>query len=300
MLYGKLKPWAAKKFPTLVREGIYSEHNLFTGIIPFLLGLFGVWVALTKKQDARLIAIGIIGTLSWLLTFGPEMTIGGPIRFPGVYALIDAIHPLFGFLRVPARFGVFVFLALSVFAAYGLSWLESHISRKKYVVLMLFALIGILLEYKSIPLEFLKTDPEAQKAYESISSRPDMRVIAEYPMGNSIDYAFPQDRLEELDAPYLAYALLYQDKELFNGYSGYIPREYQKRADFLSVNFPTRSKLTQLKSWGADALVIHRDEFTGEGEYEKLTASLTSIGVPLLRTAGDITVYDLTAWQDGL
>lgn len=297
MLYGRVKPWAAKEFPTLVREGIYSEHNLFTGIIPFILGLFGLWVVLSKKRDARISAIGCIGVLSLLLTFGPEVTIGDSIRFPGIYALIDAVHPLFGFLRVPARFGVFVFLSLSLCVAYGLSWVEQHIPKKKYIVLMICVFIGVLVEYKSTPWEFLQMDLVTKNAYESLTDRSDIQVIAEYPMGNSIDYTFPQARMEELDAHYLAYALLYHDKKLFNGYSGFIPRDYQKRADVLSVNFPTRSKLSQLKSWGVDAMVVHRDEFTQPGRYEEVVSSLISLGVPRLFASDQVAVFDLTVWN---
>ncbi len=297
VLYGRVKPWAAAQFPSVVREGIYSEHNLFTGIIPFFLGLFGLWVLVFKKRDARVGAICVIGILSWLFTFGPEWTFGDGVRIPGIYGLIESVHPLFGFLRVPSRFGVFVFLALSVCVAYGLSWVQLHLSKKRYLTLILCVTVGILGEYMIRPIEFLNHDPSMERAYTAINSRSDIRILAEYPMGNSIDYAFPQARMEELDAHYLAYALLYHNKKLLNGYSGFIPREYQKRADFLSVNFPTRSKLTQLKSWGADALAVHRSEFREKGQYEDITSSLSALDVPILTTTKDLVIYDLTAWS---
>lgn len=297
VLYGRIKPWASKQFPSVVREGIYSEHNLFPGFIAIVLGALGMWVLFKQKKDPRLVSLAFVGILSFVLTFGPSITLTESLSLPGLYALIDAVNPLFGFLRVPARFGVFVFLSLSVFIAYGLSWMQELMSPKKYMWLLAGITLGILTEYKPVPFEFLTKNPIYERAYTTVIHRSDIHVIAEYPLGNSIDYAFPQARMEELDAQYLAFALLYHDKKLFNGYSGFIPREYQNRADYLSVHFPTRTKLSQLKTWGVDALVVHKNQFTLNGEYERVTSSLKALTVPILSLEKEIEVFDLTAWQ---
>lgn len=296
-LYGQLKPWAAKKYSYIVREGIYSEHNLATGVIPFILGLLGVWVLLYKKRDPLLIAFFTIGILSLVLSMGPQLTLSESVRLPGLYGLISTVNPLLGYLRVPTRIAVFSYLSFALVVAYGLSWLETRMKSKPYFILMVCITLGILGEYAIKPVEFLKQDKAVQQAYDAVNARSDINVILEYPIGNAIDYAYPQARMEELDAHYLAYALMYHNKKLFNGYSGFIPKEYQRRADLLSVNFPTRGKLTQLTQWGADALIIHKDEFTEKGRFESVVNSLQALGVSLMHTSDGIAVFDLTAWQ---
>jgi hypothetical protein len=162
--------------------------------------------------------------------------------------------------------------------------------------MLVVLILGIYIEYKTVPVEFLTVRGEVKKAYATIQQRQDIQVLLEYPIGNSIDYAYPQARMEELDAHYLAYALLYHDKKLINGYSGFIPKEYYKRAEYLSIHFPTRSKLAMLKTWGVDAIVVHEDEFTNKRTYADILSSHL-LGVPILMSEKGVTVFDLTAWQ---
>lgn len=122
LLYGGLKEKFEQLFPNVVRRGIYSEQNLFWGVVPIV--LFVISFRLLRKSLYKKLwaASLVVLVVSLLLSLGPEIILSDRLQFPGPYRLLYFINPLFHFLRTPARFGVFTFFFLSLII--GLTWTE--------------------------------------------------------------------------------------------------------------------------------------------------------------------------------
>ncbi len=278
MLYGRFAP----------REGrIYSEHSLFPGVIAIAL-LPLSFVLLRKRSERKYWVVGIILIIvSVVLSFGP-MTF--------FYRLLYTINPLFHFIRTSARFGVFAYFFLAWICGMTLARILSRFSPKKGMIIGGFVILLILGEYWNKPLDFLIVGASTRELYATFEQRKDIQVILEYPIGNMISYAFPQARAEDLDAQYLLYGALFHNKTLFNGYSGFFPAEYYRRANMLSVNFPSEDKLIQVKQWGVDAIILHRDEFLDASRYDVVRNGLITRQVKLVSEMDGLALFDLTTW----
>lgn len=264
---------------------IYSEHSLFPGMVAIALLIASFWV-LRKSPERSVWIVGII-----LLAVSVVLSFGSTV--PGLYEFLYGVHPLFPFIRTSARFAVFAYFFLAWIAGLTVARMIS----KKYAVVGVILILVVLLEYWNKPLDFLTIDSPTKALYQKLNEQQDIRVLLEYPIGNLISYDYPQARAEDLDSRYLLYAILLHNKTLFNGYTGFIPAEYYRRANILSINFPTDEKLRLLRQWGADALLLHRDEFRDPTLYDSVREGLRSRRVPLIVESADLTLFDLTVWK---
>lgn len=298
LLYGSLKEKAAMRWPQVVRFGIYSEQNLFGGIIPFLLLLLSfALVRRTLHNKLYLVSILLL-IVSLFLSFGPSITLFGQFSVPGPYRLFYALNPLFSFLRTPARFGGFVFFFLSLICALTLSEIIRLTKPKTAVLISMLIIAMLMIEYANKPLEFTHISDDTKEFYSGLNSQKNIRVILDYPIGNLIPYPHPNARAEDLDARYLLAATVLHDKTLYNGYTGFLPQVYYDRANSLSIDFPTEAQLTDLKSWGVDAIVLHREEFNLPAEFFRIRNELQKINVPLAISSTNLAFFDLTGWKE--
>ena len=296
-LYGKLKPIVAGRMPTLVREGIYSEQNIFAGILVIVLCTASI-VLLRRSVFRSIWILGIFCILfGFLLSLGPTMVLSEQYTLAGPYRFIAWINPLFFAVRVPARFAIFSYIGFALISGCMVETIiRSLRGLMKYAVIL--GLFGILfLEYATMPLTFSTVSSQTQSVYAPLSKRSDIHVIVDLPIGNLIAYPHPQARMEDDDARYLRDALLYHNKVLFNGYTGFLPSLYYERANALSIHFPTAAKLHDLTSWGVQAIVLHKDEYRDTQEYKTVYAGLQELGVPLLSHDATHAIFDLTAWK---
>lgn len=296
VLWGSLKEKAANQYPSVVRLGIYSEHTLFPGVTVMIL-LFLAFFQRHEKDTRKRFRLWVgLFVFSWLLSLGPTIQWSEAVQTPGLYGLIYRLNPLMDYLRVPARFAMFVYFFAALIIAQFVHSVIRAWSVKRMVAVGFVVVTLILIEYWNKPLEFLVFSPETKAAYEEVQRRGDWRVILEYPIGNLISYQYPQARSEDLDARYLVYATLLHDKTLLNGYTGFLPPKYYERANALSVNFPTASKLKELRQWGVDAIVVHRSEFQDDKVYRQVVSDLDRYGVPKAKEGEEITLFDLTSF----
>ncbi len=296
-MYGRLKAWSEHQAPGLVRMGIYSEHNLFPGFIFLALLLAGsIDLYRHRAGKAQDLLWVVLAGISWLLSLGPDVMWSDSWITPGLYRVAYAIDPFLQYIRVPARFGVFVFFFGALLAGAFIARKSKSMAGRSVVVLGCLLVIGLLVEYRTVPLDFVSIPQSQQQLYEAINARTDIGVILEYPIGNLIDISYPQARPEDYDARYLLWATLLHDKALFNGYSGFLPPEYYRRADMLSINFPTEEKIRQLQAWGVHAIVVHRSEFRQPLMYDDMVSMMRRRGVPLLVENEAGSVFDLTGY----
>jgi len=182
-------------------------------------------------------AFGLIMAFALVMSFGPEIrSMDRVVLDTNLYAFFYAYVPGFDGLRVPARFGMIVMLALSVLAAFGLQRLLDHVAsapERRAAVWWPVAICGLLIAIESfaapIPVDGNSTSYtrrglaalpalqlDAPPVYGFIASLPADSVIVELPLGEP---AF--------DVRYMFYSTRHW-RRLVNGYSGGMPPSYEQ------------------------------------------------------------------------
>jgi hypothetical protein len=209
---------------------------LFPGFIAAGLGLAGLLIGWRRRGRARETAVlyGAISLLAAWASFGPDA---------GLYTVLYRVVPVFSWLRAPARFGVLVALGLSVLAGLALAHL---LPRTRRAVLVGGAIAAAAAVELTTPLRFREVQPFAP-AYE---------VLATLPPGPVIELPFLSNESElHGHAKYMLRSTSHW-MPLINGYSDYIPPEFQARAHSLR-GFPSRDAFRALQSSPPRYAVFH-------------------------------------------
>lgn len=144
--------WIGKDYIlSRLEGGTIVEHTLYIGVFPILLSIIALWVWLRKKEmpfsERTGFYLPFLFTLiftSLLFSRPPVMTLFGfKINMPSHY--LYQIVPMF---RAYARFGLFVYLAIALLSAAGLSIL---LKSKKRILIAGLALLLLFIEYMNIP-----------------------------------------------------------------------------------------------------------------------------------------------------
>ena len=201
------------------------KEVLFPGFVALSLGLAGLLIGWRRSGRAREVAIlyGVLTALAAWASLGPQA---------GLYAVLYRTVPVFSWLRAPARFGVLVALGLSVLTGLALSHMLPRTRRS----LLAASLVGFVAAAELItPLRFREVQPFAS-AYE---------VLATLPPGPVIELPFlAKDSELHGHARYMLGSTTHW-MPLINGYSDYIPPEFQARAQALR-GFPSRDAFRAL------------------------------------------------------
>jgi hypothetical protein len=96
---------------TFMLSGIFWEQYGYLGLLPLLLAIFGLVV---ERRDPRVRLLFGIAVVSWLMMLGPNTEL-----FPLAFYFV----PGMSYFRFPARFLLFVELAIALLAAFGLAHL---------------------------------------------------------------------------------------------------------------------------------------------------------------------------------
>jgi hypothetical protein len=225
-----------------------QERELFMGFFVPLLALVGLWRPLSASRIAYLAGL--------LLAFDLSLGYNGAL-----YPLLhDYVLPYRG-LRVPARMGMVVGLALAVLAGYGAARLlkRAPTNTARGVV---FALLTLLVwnEYRSVPLlKPIWTKPPP--IYDALPAHAS-NVLLELPLVQ------PDISIE----PTFMYFSTFHWNALVNGYSGFSPLSYQYLHYDLE-NFPDDVSLAALRRRGTTHVIVH-GAFMREGEYNNLVSRM--------------------------
>ncbi|HME43051.1 MAG TPA: hypothetical protein VKF36_08205 [Syntrophorhabdales bacterium] len=192
--------------------------------------------------------------VSFVLSLGPSIQVGGRVIFKGPYLLLYKYFPGFDGLRVPARMAIIVALCVSVLAAYGIAGLRGPLRR---TLLPIFAALVILIEFASMPMRLtpvpLRSDiPEV---YRWLNSQEGKKAIIEMPMAEIFSLDKEAKRI---------YFSIYHWKSLVNGYSGYVPPYYLSLIRDMNDGFPFPSSVRRLRELGVDYVILHSDEYDAE------------------------------------
>ncbi len=237
------------------------ERRLFPGVLAVVLSIVALWPPWSVTRVAYLVGLLVAVDISrglngWL--YGP---------------LYDYVYAFRG-LRVPARMGITVGLALAVLGGYGATRVLGAVRGRAASWGVAGLLLGLVLAdswVAPLGLRVLATSPPEsyadllrdkgeQPEFRAIRRRsdPDPAVLLEMPIAR--------------EDPTLMYYSTFHWQTLVNGYSGFASERYQGLLSQLE-RFPDPESEEALEALGVRYVMVH-GEFMREGEYRRLIAAL--------------------------
>jgi hypothetical protein len=236
LLYGR---WSDEGHP---------ERQLFPRIMPVVLAATALWPPLSVVRIAY--------TLGLVVALDGSFGLNG-----GYYPLLYEFVSPYRALRAPARFSIFVGLALSLLAGFGAARILARWPRQR--VTLTVVLLGLIAVEATprMPLERVwKTPPPI---YASIAGEPSA-VLAEMPMATApVEYFF--------DTRYLYFSTFHWHP-LVNGNSGYFPKSYEELIKH-ELDFPSDSAIDYLRSRSVDYIAVH-GAFIEPEKFRRIVAML--------------------------
>jgi hypothetical protein len=248
--------------------------------------------------------IGVLVAAYWL-SLGPVvMSKGARVAGGGLYWWLYQYVPGFDGLRVPARMGMIVALALAVLGGYGACAAERAFRRARDPRLRMdpaaavLAVLSVLFLVESSPAPIsmngtwsagdLKPPPVPLLAaggppaiYQAVRGLPSHAVLVELPFGD-----------EQYDLRYMVYSAAHW-RPLLNGYSGGFPRSHAvNRAGLGRVLDDPDTAWRVLAASGATHAIVHEGVFPA-GNGAKVSAWLLGHGAREVAAAGEDRLFEL-------
>ncbi len=262
LLYGKISQRFASPTSPFPREQI-----LFPGLIPAMLAFWGIASFCFKQKlhkhsrrfDIFRLTYLVLLLIAGLLSLGPFLFIQEK-RMSLPYIWLYHLVPGFQSMRVPARFAMPVFFAMTILAALGMTQILTSLQRRRWsprLTLKRVALTGfvgsfILLEYTSLPkpLSFYPGTPSAvAPVYRWLAQQSDDIRLIELPLDSA-----------KANFEYTYYSTFHW-KHLVNGRSAFIPEGIMHLFTVMQT-FPSEKSLTILKTLGVHYIIVHTAQFT--------------------------------------
>ena len=228
-----------------------GERRLFPG---YTLPVLAAAAVVPPLGAATLAYVG-----AGLVAFDLSLGVNGV----GYTALHQTMTP-FQALRVPARFGMFVGLALAVAAGLGVARVARGRTAAVQVTIVLAASALIVAESRMRPQAFRDLPDDSPAVYAWLAAQP-RGVVCEYPVGPLEGRSGPQD------ATYMYYSIGHW-QPLVNGFSGFAPPSYGELLARLDA-FPSRDAIAYLQERGVRYLLVH-SVFYIEGDFAADVAAL--------------------------
>lgn len=233
-----------------------GELALFPGFTALALAAIGlVYLMRAKRPSWERAFWPCLAALGFVLSLGTQLrwTRGGdPLPIPLPYGWLYRLVPGFAALRVPARWGWLVLLAVAIVSAWGVHGLLGR-RRRAALGIAGLALAAVLFEQSVAPIA-LQPLPAPAPVYAWLARQEDVDVVLELPVG-------PTPRGAELDRIMRRQlGQLEHWKQLPVSYSGIIPfgtTDILRRVQGL----PDDEVLEYLQLAGVDTLVLHAAEY---------------------------------------
>jgi hypothetical protein len=235
----------------------------------------------------------IVAAAAFLLSLGTGLRLvrfGEPLPLPMPYLLLYGNVPGFSALRVPARWGLLVTLALALLAAVALAALFARL-RPRWRLAVGAAALAVVLAEQAAPPIGLPSGPTLSAAppvyaWLAEPAQADLGPVLELPVA-----ATPRgEELERITLRQWRQRAHWQP--LVASYSGLIPfgtSDLLRRAEDL----PAEEHLSFLRLTGVGALVVHADEFDPEARAALLDGLDASPQVERVAEVGEAVVFRL-------
>jgi hypothetical protein len=272
-----VKWFVRRKLGIPARFEFEPERVLFAGALPTALFFVGAVSRWRRRREGAADpwerGLALAGLLCFALTF------------PAVYAPLMRVIPGLSGMRVPARFYVFVSLALVCFAGRGVDFLRGKLARP-WTRAALAALLGIVLAVELMPQPLrwqpLPREEGFPEVYRWIAREPSVKAIVELPIYD-----------DARENRYLYYSTLHW-KPLANGFSGYAPESHQRLTETIRF-LPDRNGCGLLRQYGISHLVIHARSPGRQQALRAWEARTAGRQVERVYSSGRIAVYRLLA-----
>jgi type II secretory pathway pseudopilin PulG len=254
------------------------KEVLFPGFVATVLGVTGLVIGWRRGGRGRDTAVvyGVLTALAVWVSLGPS---------GGLYSWLYRAVPVFEWLRAPARFGVLVALGLSVLAGLALSNLVPRTRRGTLAAAVIALAAAAEL---ATPLRFREVQPFA----------PAYRVLATLPPGPVIELPFlSKDNELHGHAKYMLRSTTHW-MPLINGYSDYIPPEFQERAQSLR-GFPSRAAFRALKASPPRYAVFHPAWYRDPALLRRRIQAFSTCLRPIY-TTGPAELYEVLECSDAV
>jgi hypothetical protein len=249
-----------------------AEQALFPGVALSLLACLGLFAL-----DRRTALYAVLGSLAFWASLGPGA---------GLYRLLHALIPGVSGLRVPARFSILVFLALSILAGAAVMALEKRARPRGRAFLLLLALLP-LAETWSTPKGFVEAPVEAPLSEPFLASAtPRNAAVVHLPMPHD------RERIRE-NAVYMLWSTLHF-RPMVNGYSTFTPPSFYEAARALE-SFPDEASLALLRNRGVEYVVFHKDRYLRERARELMEKITADRRVEVVLEDDEVAVFRLRA-----
>lgn len=203
---------------------VTPEGYLFPGLTAIALA---VLAGTSRRRDVTTYAA--VATAGFVLSLGPAPSAWGHTLFRHApYEWLLRVVPGFNGLRVPARFGVLVFLGLAVMAGIGAGRLLDRIPQTTRGPAVMALSLAILIEGWGAPLPVAAVPPMTASdrgAYQWLRNQPQGAAV-EFPIQRPLSHSpliYPtRDPSGYLNTIY-QYRTLMHHHPIVNGFSGYEP-----------------------------------------------------------------------------
>ena len=265
------------------KRGNPTERAIFPGLIPLILGIGGaVYLFRRRKTDDEerfsfwfyviLLAVSAILCLGVTLHF-----FGNRTNIPLPFRVLYYIFPGFKAIRVPARFAIFVALALAVLSGFAVKGLVDWLSSRRGVLvsslvsLLIFGLLIVDLMPIYLPMYKVPLKDEFPKVYTWLGEQEGEAPTVELPLAKydpKAPYDLDTDKSWLELEPWRTYYSTLHWKKLLNGYSGFIPSSYTE-AVRLYKDFPSKESMDYFKDMGIEYIILHGKK-VGPAAVEKM------------------------------
>ncbi|MFQ5789538.1 MAG: hypothetical protein ACE5JI_03590, partial [Acidobacteriota bacterium] len=248
----------------------HAEQMLFPGLTALSLSSVALF-----RLNRRTGLYVILGAVAGWASLGPSA---------GLYRLLHRLVPGVSGLRVPARFSIYVFLALAVLAGFAAASLLSRFGGKKRVALTLLLGLIPLLEVAGRPLHLRPAPVAIPEVYRWLAEQPGPTPVVELPLPSSRG-------LIQRNARYMLWSTAHF-KPLVNGYSALVPPSFYELAAALE-DFPSPRGITALRQRGVRFVILHRDLYLRERSQQMEQALDGARELKQAHRSGNETAYEI-------
>ncbi len=279
---------AGKIYHHVSAHGIVNAYNLdsysYHGVVLYLIA--GLVIVLSwhyRKRTAEwrqkhklVMILAVIGMVGLFFSLGPLLKVKGSYSYaevskgyrlavPMPYLLVNKFLPQLKFIRAVGRWSILFLFALccmlALFPAY-LKQLKLSALRER----LIYGLIVLLAVVELMPLHLLATNGHAYSYNLRVPAV--YHYVAEHPEVNNIvviryDYDYPGAPIPIAQAEDVLWSG-YHNRNIFNGYSGYVPTTYDK--DYITFKAFSDASVTRMKELDLRYVLVDKQLSTSKPE----------------------------------